>query len=220
MPEQRTQTVDAFRREIGLNGFAPVAPFETATWQDPEATIVRPPEFHANRARIEEQDLDDTVIHEAKAPAAAPHAARSMRPALAGVAVAILLAGAGSWWALHRSAVVPNTTSVTPSSATQNPAPTVPPVAAPVASEPAPITTSIVPPPESLPSVPIARPPDTSLEPVPPEKKVVPRMPKASKAEHDSAPSNRAECARIFQRLSLGEDTPELRERVKSLKCQ
>jgi hypothetical protein len=41
----------------------------------------------------------------------------------------------------------------------------------------------------------------------------------ADPAQADSA-SDRAECARIFQRLSLGESSPELLARLKTLKCK
>jgi hypothetical protein len=41
----------------------------------------------------------------------------------------------------------------------------------------------------------------------------------ADPAQPDSA-SDRAECARIFQRLSLGESSPELLARLKTLKCR
>jgi hypothetical protein len=41
---------------------------------------------------------------------------------------------------------------------------------------------------------------------------------KPERAEADAA--RRAECGRIFQRLSLGESSPELLDRLKVLKCQ
>jgi serine/threonine protein kinase len=41
---------------------------------------------------------------------------------------------------------------------------------------------------------------------------------RAERAQADSA--NRAECGRIMQRLSLGESSPELLDRLKSLKCR
>ena len=134
-------------------------------------------------------------------PAAAPAATEAAQPALPAVTQPTL-------------APTPDTTAAPPPvAATPAPqpvtdaplAPVDPPREAPPATSPAK---------KAAPAETAAAPPAQGDERISPRRDATPREPAAA----DTA--NRAECARIIQRLSLGESSPELLDRLKSLKCR
>jgi len=174
-PEQRTQTIELLRAELGLAGAmapAPAAPVRTV---DPDATVIRPARTLAGTAATQAppkasptlapapstQRPASTVAREgAPAPApthaAAPDSAARVRPngALIGAGVAgLLLIGAGVWWGTRPAA--PSAPLPAPTAAAPAPAPPQPPApTAMPAPEPAPPVAAAAPPPAPPPAPP------------------------------------------------------------------
>jgi len=222
-PEARTQTIDAFRRDLGIDPSGYPATELLPSPQDNDATVIVPVRRHPTVAPV---------------PTAAPPPATTGRPEVVAVAprqddasmrwpiglgiggVAVAIAAGAAWWALR-----PTVPSVTPTAAptaapapapvlvvpapAPAPAPVAPaPVIEPVARPPSPVEAATVPTPAPSPA-PVPAPKRERLAPVPPQ-------PQAQTQTADTA----RECAQIFQRLSLGENRPDLIERAKTLKCR
>ena len=270
-PEQRTHTIEDFRRDLGImDGDAEAA---GPQW-DPDATVIRPagprtrttPTAPATAAQVQADDAPSArrQIPDRAQPtrSTASSIAEEPKPGgrrilIAGVAAGAAVALAGAWWAVQR----PGTETVRPptqgaaSAPADAPSAVVPSVASMPADKPA-MTTQIPPaatttesPAVVSPSVseaapqPSIPPTDRQADPPPPptstEKARQSTQPRPATAPRETAverPSKRAdtssrerapgdtangaECARIMQRLSLGETRPELVERLRTLKCR
>jgi hypothetical protein len=182
---------------------------------------------------------------QAPAQAAAATKTRLPRVALVASTVAAAVVVAGIWWAVQRPSAEPSRAERERANATvPEPAPTATQgvasasgAAVPLDGErptsPSASVPAAVPPPvaaeaaQPTPAAPIPRieavpgtPPEHATEkPKPNPERSSPRV-EAGKPERAQADSVRAECGRIFQRLSLGESNPELLDRLKVLKCQ
>jgi serine/threonine protein kinase len=263
-PEQRTQSIEAFRHDLGLTGEIAVS-VPPLAWNDAESTVIRP----ANRtgqATTGPRPSRAAPLEPATEPpprdTAAQHAlpreaqSRPRRTVLVVAAAAMAVASAAVWWAVQKPSAQSSPTApeaepvVTPDrqpaqDAATAPAPVAPvpgaqdtppppPVADPVATPPpatAEATKPIPPvPPAPAEPVPEAPPPRATRKPPSPDTAAAPRepSPKRTSPRPDTATpervqadaDSRAECARIVQRLSLGESSPELLDRLKSLKCR
>jgi serine/threonine protein kinase len=267
-PHQRTQTIEAFRRDLGIGSVdvldSPVPAI------DSDATVIRPRGYRAP-PKMSAPDVPPkqhqaagapprkaTALGAAarpEAPATQPNDRSSRTPLAAGLGVGALVLAAGVWWALQppaapskpdpkeaaapaRPATLPHQGAApeqrrpdTMSNAEASPpAHATPPANTNTSSEaPAPITAPVTQTP--APEAPVnADPPPTHAEPQPttpvirrpPErttKRPVPGVDSQPTGRTKAAPDTRAECARIMQRLSLGESNPELLERLKTLEC-
>lgn len=126
---------------------------------------------------------------------------------IGGAVVAAATLGVGGWWSTHRS--VPATPGAEPALLRKQPTLEEKPVAdAPVAPIDPASSATRVPPPEPAP-VPLA-----TTAPAPAPVSAKPRVKAPAPAE-----KNAAECANVLQRLSLGESSAELLERMKTLGC-
>ena len=231
-PEGRTQTIAAFRRDLGIDSSDHAATLPLTSPPGDDATVILPA---GGRSTVPPMPTvapppPTTAARQPEGVAKAPR--ESDRPArspigiglgIGGVAVAI--AAGAAWWALR-----PTTPAVTPGAVPASAASPAVPIAAPApAPAPsAPTLENIVPPP----SVPIEAAAAPSPAPAPAPKRERP-APTPAPARGDTTPTEpkteaRAEsksdaareCAQIFQRLSLGEDRPDLIERAKTLKCR
>jgi serine/threonine protein kinase len=229
LPEARTQTIDAFRRDLGIDPSGQVATVSLPRPEDSDATVIRPREHHPTVAPVAPPP---TTARKPEVVAEVPRedggSARSpvgLGLGIGGIAVAI--AAGAAWWAL-RPAPPPETPIATPA-ATPAPAPALP-AAAPAPAASAPVIENVALPPSAPAEVAPAPAPTPAPAPAPPPKReratpaparadATPDEPKVqSKAESKSDTAR--ECAQIFQRLSLGEDRPDLIERAKALKCR
>ncbi|RZI86812.1 MAG: serine/threonine protein kinase [Rubrivivax sp.] len=213
-PEQRTQDISTFRRDIGLD-----SPSGQMPSQVPEANkkVVRPAQFEQTVAN-----------HAATTPSKPPKAGSRAGPALwlGGLGLAAALGGV-AWWAVQDKpkaepappavpqvvapaapAPAPAPVIQTPSAVAPSPAIEVPPAPASAAEPPA---TEPTPPPVVTPPVEEAVPVTPAVKPL---KKKNPVATPSAKA------NNSAECARVLQRISLGDSSPELMDRLKTLGCK
>ncbi len=177
----------------------------------------------------------DPLPRVAPAPKAAPRAepapaARTTSWPLigGGLAAAGVLAAAG-WWLAGAPAPEPAATPAAPAASQAAPLPSPSPAPAP---EPLPTPApSPVPAPEPAPPPAPAPTPSPAPSPAaPPAAIALPpaarpaTTPKPAPAPKPAAqaprPDNSAECARILQRMSLGESSPEMIERLKTLGCR
>jgi serine/threonine protein kinase len=195
LPERRTPTVEAFMADLGGGGAEVAA-------RDADATVIRPRTPRAAR------------------PA---HAAPTRRAAIGGALVGVVaLAGGAAWWfentkpdretAQPVTVVPPPVAAPAPPPALELPAaPAVAmPVAPPPAAEPSP------PPPVAVsPTPPVASPPEAQAS-APPVTAKAPRVAPAPPRNE----ANASECASVLQRLSLGDSSPELVEKMKTLGCR
>ena len=293
LPERRTQTIAAFRQELGLASEGAAQPPPPMQWADSDATVIRPVGHASGRETVARRESPDvsvgppatrqpTTVAPPAPPerAAAPHGNEDVQPrrgppadaaarrvsadvgedsrirprrmVLVVSALGAAVAAAGIWWAVQRpSAESSRPVPAGASAVAPEPQPTAdaPAASEPVASAPSmsPSTSETAPkmPPEAATEAakPIPVAPNSPAEmpvDVPPKrvtKKVAP--PDTSAAQPDQYPArasqrsdagkpergqtdsaNRAECGRILQRLSLGESSPELLERLKLLKCR
>ena len=267
-PEQRTQSIEALRRDLGLGGEAPAGAAGSMRWDESDATVIRPIPPAQGRT-ITQRVATQQGLH-ATAQTAAP--VRSTTTVTAsGVTMPLQESGSRSARAESRETAAPLSTGPTPTHArrgwvgmvlalvaaigiaagiwhfVRKPAPTTSSAvdaAVPAEAKPLPPAASqppaIEPPravetPTSPPATENAGPPADAIEPPaaavdattkpavdPPVrgetsvKKQAIRRP--APAPTPAPEANQAECARIFQRLSLGESSPELLE--KSRKCK
>jgi serine/threonine protein kinase len=270
LPEQRTQTIEALRQDLGLSPGGSIGPVP-APGNDSDVTVIRP----VGPARPRPADVTERIARDEVAPqiesanteyrlpgtkavAGDEPRTRPRRVALGVAAVGVALAIAAIWWALpDRSPQAPTAVAEKPratspeaplastpvavdvpgTSASMPVAPSMAPVAA-EASAPMPTAATAEPPtPVSTPSI---TPAEVPIKPAPtrvpgtpprPERSTptpareadqgTPPRPTAAKSETVQADaSRRAECGRIFQRLSLGENNAELIERLKTLQCR
>ena len=214
LPERRTPSIDAFRRDLGLS-----APDQPATREkDPDATVMRtpPPEPRAPRP----------VAPTAAEQEPSPGKTRRAPMILAGAAVAAALAAAGLWWALPTTG---REHAPGPPDAVQGAAGAVstnPPASSPVIplqpSTPPEVETArpsaaIAEPAEAKPPAHLSRPAtSTSAEPTQTEQ----RAPRAAPRPPETKAAASEECANITHRLSLGESSPELIARLRALNCR
>jgi serine/threonine protein kinase len=232
-PDQRTPSIRAFRQDIGLEDPTEPAP---DTGKTITRTVPRTTTGERTRTRTITPAAAPAPVTGPAAPPAPRQAAASATPtaagqgkpviwALAGTALALAIGG-GAWWALKSTppaptsapALAPMPSEVKPAivappaavtkptlvEPTSLPAQATPPTPAPIASVPE------IPAPPPAPSVTAAPPPEVA--PIKPAKK----KPVAATKSAD----NSAECARVLQRISLGDASPELMNRLKTLGCR
>ena len=247
-PETRTQTIDAFRRDLGVDPGAPRAPAPPPGTEDSDATVIVPvmrqPTVapRPTAAPVATAAPQTTTARQGESVADAPRDGEGSArwPVGLGIGGAALAVAAGAiWWSLRPVAPAVTPSAALPASASAPaslpapapvPAPETASASAPqVVSAPAPAPATTVPAPggettaPSSASVEPAAAPRPAPEvahapaPVPPPKRERPTPALAPvQAQSDSA----RECAQIFQRLSLGENRPDLIERAKALKCR
>jgi len=242
-PEQRTQSIEAFRVDLGLatgpgaavGAWAPtvqspkVAPAAEAAVSSPAAAPAAPKSPPAATAPPTPKPS------KASGAAAAPPAS-SRLPLWVGGGVLLVAAAAAAWWGLQPTAAAPEAVPVA--------APVTPPVTSPVTAPAPPVAaTPPVAPPVTEPVAPVA-PPVTVADPVvtpppAPEPVRAPPPPRAAQAKPRPAPddapeasarpapatkaaknANAAECAAILQIVSLGDASPELINRLKAMNCR
>lgn len=248
-PEQRTQSIEAFRVDLGLaagpgasvGAWAPTVQQPKAP-STPEAAVQPPPAPPAAPKAPPVAAAPPT--HKAAQPpktsgtSTAPPSA-SRLPLWVGGGVLLVAAAGAAWWALQPAATAPEAVPVV--------TPTTPPVTAPV-TVPTPVVPPVaatppVAPPMTEPAAPVT-PPVTVAEPVvpppqAPEPVRAPPPPRAAQAKPRPAPddapeasarpapatkaaknANAAECAAILQIVSLGDASPELINRLKAMNCR
>jgi hypothetical protein len=235
MPEARTQTIDAFRRDLGIDPPGDARAVSPARPEDNDETVLLPRSGERRQTVAPVPTVAPPPPSLVHAPAAArsseivAHAPREdgasarwpIGLGIGGVAVAI--AAGAVWWSLRSPAPTTATPAATPASAAA------PVVALPApAPAPAPASENIAAPP-SVPIEAAAPTPAPAPAPVPAQasKRERPAT-KAAAAPAEPTTETRAEsksdaareCAQIFQRLSLGESRPDLIERAKALKCR
>ena len=207
LPEQRTQSIDAFRQDLGLTALGLAIAAGSSRPIDPDATVMRSTGAGSGRSLGSEAHRFAPTV----GPAARPGRQRAV---LGAAAVVVALSAVAGWWAWRKA---PLGTSTTPAVSATAVAPANLPASVPMPM-PAPEPVSVVPvtPPSAVPeaalgaALPVDQKPARSLHKA-----------EASKPERRvQEPGNSAECARILQRQSLGESSPELIERVKSLGCR
>ena len=166
-------------------------------------------------ARATPSPAPTPVVPAVHAPASAAASARVPGAALPvwswGALLAVVLAGGGAWWWSQRPAhdvarptVPPPAVAVPAPALAPDPVPSLPPVATPS-----------VPPPATAPT--------SAPAPVPPVAKPPAQAKAESRAEAPArvtAPRPSSVCAGLMQRLSLGEDSPSLREQLVTNRCQ
>jgi serine/threonine protein kinase len=238
LPEKRTQTMEAFRQELGLVGAGDTDPSQPTRWHDPDATVIRVPAARGwpessgrphpaadTSPPIEATPTDavqtrhtDPVVQAPRAPhhaASAGHAPATTTPTRpyrrtvvrAVFALGVTIAAAVVWWALQRPGVqTPRAVPEEAKAITSPPQATAAPraVDAPGTGQP---VVNLQP---ALPSATHA-----ASDPPPP---VAAEAAKTKRRQTGAA--NSEECNRIMQRLSVGESSPELIERLKTLKCR
>ncbi len=159
----------------------------------------------------------------------------SRTPLIGMALVGLAIAAGGTWWMLRdrpapATSATPQTTEPAASTTTSSPPPAPPPTvsaapaAAPATPAPpaeAPAATAPVVTPPAAETTPAAPPP--SVASTPPEPKVTRPPPKTTTAKAErpaEGPDNRAECARVMSQLSIGDSSPALMERLRTLKCR
>ena len=250
-PDQRTQSVDAFRADL-LGRAPPPAVAATASVGVPLAAPPQGPLFDdAGRTQLDPRTRANarTVAQARPAPSAAVAAPK--RSALlplsvgAGVLVVAAIAAAMFW---PKSAPAPKAEAprvVTPEPPPQSAAAAIPAtpspssastvVAAPTLESPASTPALTVPSPEPGPTVtrtadPVRTEPKTVAKKAPqPRSEARERNTEARssegrtaepKAAESDAGANRSECARLFQRLSIGDTDQALIDRIRTLRCR
>ena len=243
LPERRTQTVAALRRDLGID--ADVATDVPPT-PDPEATVIFRVEPRPAREHPQQTSPPRTTEPAARpALVAANRAAGSRRALLILGALSIIGVAVGglTWWSSRPAPEPSAQTPVAPKPATNAPVQSPPALAVKpeaskteaTASNPSTATAG-----DKLETLePPARPPAEGVTVPPPrvgtespiltdarrpakrdartEVKSVARSPGVASA---AQPVRSAECAQIFQRLSLGETQADLLERAKALNCR
>ena len=266
-PDARTQSIAAFRREIGIDPGdgedTAAAPLSMPI--DSDATVIRPIE-PAQRARHQMAPRTAAPASQTRPPAVPARAetpprvaeerpAKSARwPMVIGSLAVVAIVGAGiAWWATKEPAREAATTSQrddkpaatapveskAPAAAVVEPKPDV--NGAPAAASRAETTNAPVdpaysdqraaelldPPAQPPPQVTALPPARARKEAATTEGKAIPRNNSASAEKGGKSESGKsanatgrsAECAQIYQRLSLGETRRDLLERAKALNC-
>jgi len=237
MPEARTQTIDAFRRDLGIDPWGDVGTVLLASQEDNDGTVLLPP----SAQRRPTVAPVPTVAPPPPSLVAAPAAARPSEivadapreddasarwPIGLGIGgVAVAIAAGAVWWSL-RSPAPTVTPAATPASAAAPvialpvPVPEPAPAPAPVPAPAAPATENVAAP-ASAP-IEAAAAPAPAPSPAPKRDRPAPTKAAATPADPTTEAKSDAarECAQIFQRLSLGENRPDLIERARALKCR
>ena len=235
MPDKRTQSVEAFRADL----VGAPAPVPTAS------TLAATPTVMTRAATVPSTQLRDevttrppvrTTTEPAVAPAAPSLSTRSRTLLAGGAVVAAVAVAAAMLW--PRS--TPTPTSTLTSTPTPTPTSTAPAVIAPPVTLPEPLvpaaTAPVVlePPPAAAPASDVAATETPASTPTPtpttktarprPEPRTEPRErrpePLPRNAEAPAASNNRDECARLFQRLSIGDTDQSLIDRIRTLRCR
>ena len=258
-PDQRTQSMQAFRAALAGSGPAPSPSPLPPPPVDDEATVIRPPRT-SQLGTAATASRPALAAEPARAPVTAgPTPSRANWPVMAGAAGLAAMLAAFLWWRAASTppaapaptpAPAPEMAPVAPPTVVPAPAPSVAPSPAPApAPEPEPaIAPSPAPSPATSPATSPAVAPAaiepratgptrsatpsaigaTQLEPRPVEPPAVrptrPPKPAPGPAPEVAQPTpkaaaDQAECARVLQRLSLGDSSPELQERLKTLRC-
>lgn len=245
-PEQRTQSIEAFRVDLGLAsgpGAAVGAWAPTVQQPKPPAVPEAPPPPAPPVAPKAPPEATAPPVPKAVQPpkasgsSTAPQAS-SRLPLWVGAGVLLMAAAGVAWWALQPAPTAPEAVPVA--------TPATPPVTAPVTA-PAPVAPPVATTPPAVPPVtepaPPVSPPVTVAEPLAsppaPEPARAPSPPRAAQAKPRPAPddapevaakpapaikaaknANAAECASILQIVSLGDASPELISRLKAMNCK
>lgn len=114
LPERRTQTIDAFRNDLGMDGLSPRAVPPDVRQADPEATVIRPSSSLGEQrlATVQPRPAASLPATPVATEPAAPRAAASpqTRPRATWIAVAsaasVLLALA-AWWSFRAPSIEP-----------------------------------------------------------------------------------------------------------------
>ena len=228
MPDARTQTIAAFRRDLGIDASGHAATIPLPGPQDNDATVIWPAERRPTAAPVPTVAPPPATVQQPETVADAPRdeGGPARWPVALGIGAVAIAAGA-AWWAL-RPTVPSVTPTALPASASSLalpapvPAPVTAPAPAPTAS--AAVIENVAPPPSA--PVEAATAPSPAPAPAPKRERQAPARADAPAAEPkaearaDSKSDAARECAQIFQRLSLGENRPDLIERAKVLKCR
>ncbi len=242
LPDQRTQTIEAFRQDLGLDDEQgePIPLADVPRTQGPRTVAKTLPPKAMPGATPSAMRPMPAVAPSSPVTNGALGGKRGMAIA---AAVAVLALGGGTVWWMQRPAAVSNqpaanappaavtapssvaTPAVQPAP-TASPTPTVdavksvpPPASSPVATAPEPVVVST---PAPTPA-PVTAPPQAAVS-------ARPKAPRERTQTGDQAPpkraaattrasGNEAECATLLQRISLGEASPELISRLKQLHC-
>ena len=237
MPDKRTQSVEAFRADL----VGAPAPVPTAS------TLAATPTVMTRAATVPSTQLRDevttrppvrTTTEPAVAPAAPPLSTRSRTLLAGGAVVAVVAVAAAILWPRSTPTPTPTPTPTSTSTSTSTstapaviappvtlPEPLVPAATAPVVLEPPPAAApasaaAVIETPASTPTTKTARPrPEPRTEPrtEPRERRPEP-LPR--NAEAPAATNNRDECAKLFQRLSIGDSDQSLIDRIRTLRCR
>jgi hypothetical protein len=250
MPDKRTQSVEAFREDLlGSTGDAdpaallPLTPSTGPRTVSGQATTAQSRTAQVDRTRQLPPLTQRQVATGGPAVTPRPAAASSRKwlpLAIGGGVVAAVVIATVLLWPKASSTPTP---TPTPAIAAQAPAtappastaavietPVVAPVLAPVAATPdaaAIVTPTTTPPPQTSAPVVVATPSPQEAKPVavkPVRPKAEPRTePRvaAPRVTEAAAPSNnRDECAKLFQRLSIGDTDQGLIDRIRTLRCR
>jgi hypothetical protein len=264
MPDQRTQTVEAFRNDLLGGAAAPVAapiasniaaPSPALADSVPPMRVARqltepgPPTATLSAPRLPAPEpWPPAATTERGQPGAAPR--RGLWPWIALVAVALIAAAAYLFWpqpapvarkaaesASPAQGVVPSSPASAPIATPGNePGVTAAQAGASTPAGPAPIVEQApgATAPAALPTSPPVANTKTSGSPVrdeaaePRNRSTTRKQPVARQAPRSEPPAaeprpgsnNQAECARLFQRLSIGDTDQSLIDRVRTLHCQ
>ncbi|MES2091672.1 MAG: serine/threonine-protein kinase [Pseudomonadota bacterium] len=212
-PEQRTPNIDAFRKDLGFDARGNTG--NNASPQNPnsEKTIIRP----APPARVKTATADKAVL---------PRSGSGQTVWwVSGLAISALIGG-GVWWGSQANSPKLTPAALPTAALTPKPAQALVPPAP--AALPSPVAT-VQPSPAPV-SAPTQASPDIKVEP-PPRPHPEPtntaiahaapvKQPKKIVAATAKSENNGAECASIVQRMSLGDASPELISRLKTLHCR
>ncbi len=240
MPDKRTQSVEAFRAD--LVG-APVPALSLSTATSTSAMTTRTMAVPTTQTRHDATTQPTPTMATATtepgvAVSAAPSTMSSRNRILLAAATFAVVAAFAAAMLWPRSARPPTTTTVPATTPATTPAATSPPpelpARAPAAVEPPPAAAApsaatvtetpaqVALPPRVAPATtPASTPASLSIQfakpPRPrPEPKAEPRNAEAPAAAND----NRDECARLFQRLSIGDTDQSLIDRIRTLRCR
>ena len=110
LPERRTQTIDAFRQELGLEAPLPAVAAPDARPADPEATVIRPhaPIFQRAPVAVTAPAAQSSAAQTQEHAASHPTPTTGRRGMLVGVASVTLSAlTLAAWWALKEPQTTP-----------------------------------------------------------------------------------------------------------------
>jgi serine/threonine protein kinase len=240
LPEARTQTIAALRRDLGIDGAPRAVPVPPPV--DDDKTVIVPlsgvRELRGDRKKTEPATPRDDVPmappRTTSATSATDATTTSRRGLVLGaVAAGVVVIAATAWWAMRPPPVAQKTAEkapvfeATPASASASAS----------ASAPAPTTTAVEPEkpigitaaettgsPAALLPPPAPPPADEPLaspvKPKPTAGAIFTAKPAHETGSKADVAARNAECAQIYQRLSLGETRPDLLERANTLKCR